>query len=334
MVGFCPEHIQRDTKEEGSLFSWHSGWRGGDTNKGWKIRDVFEIHKHFIQGFSGGSVVKNPPANAEDMGLVPGSGSSPGVGWQLTPVFLLGEFHKQRWLVGYSPVQFSRSVVSTPWIAAHQASLSITISRSSLKLTSIESVMPSSHLILCRPLLLLPPIPPSIRVFSNESTFRRRWPKYWSFSFSIISSKEHPGLISFRMDWLDLLAVQGTLKSLLQHHSSKASILWHLAFFTVQLSHPYMTTGKTIALTRWTFVGNVMSLLLNMLYRLVITFLPRSKCLLISWLQSPFAVILEPPKIKSDTFPLFPHLFPMKWWDQMPWSSFSECWALSQLFRL
>ena len=162
--------------------------------------------------------------------------------------------------------------------------------------------MPSSHLILCRPLLVLPPIPASIRVFSNESTLRMRWPKYWSFSFSIIPSKEHPGLISFRVDWLDLLAVQGTLKSLLQHHSSKASILRHSAFFTVQLSHPYMTTGKTIALTRQTlFIGKVMSLLLNMLSRLVITFLPRSKHFLISWLQSPPAVILEPPKIKSDT---------------------------------
>ena len=162
--------------------------------------------------------------------------------------------------------------------------------------------MPSSHLILCRPLLLLPPIPPSIRVFSNESTLHMRWPKYWSFSFNISLSNEHPGLISFTMDWLDLLAVQGTLKSLLQHHTSKASILWRSAFFTVQLSHPYITTGKAIALTRRTFVGKVMSLLLNMLSRLVITFLPRSKCLLISWLQSPSAVILEPPKIKSDTF--------------------------------
>ena len=161
--------------------------------------------------------------------------------------------------------------------------------------------MPSSHLILCCPLLLLPPIPPNIRVFSNVSTLHMRWPKSWSFSFSIIPSKEHPGLISFRMDWLDLLAVQGTLKSLFQHHSSKASILQHSAFFTVQLSHPYMTTGKAIALTRWTFVGKVMSLLFNMLSRLVITFLPRSKRLLISWLQSPSAVILEPPKIKSDT---------------------------------
>ena len=151
--------------------------------------------------------------------------------------------------------------------------------------------MPSSHLILGRPLLLLPPIPLSIRVFSNESTLHRRWPKYWSFSFSIVPSKEIPGLISFRMDWLDLLAVQGTLKSLLQHHSSKASILQRLAFFMVQLSHPYMTTGKTITLTRWTLVCKVMSLLLNMLSRLVITFLPRSKRLLISWLQSPSAVI-------------------------------------------
>ena len=161
--------------------------------------------------------------------------------------------------------------------------------------------MPSSHLILWRPLLLLPSIPPSIRVFSNESALHMRWPKYWSFSFSIIPSKEIPGLISFRMDWLDLLTVQGTLKSLLQHHSSKASILRRSAFFTVQLSHTYLITGKTIALTRQTFVGKVMSLRLNMLSRLVITFLPRSKHLLISWLQSLSAVILEPPKIKSDT---------------------------------
>ena len=166
---------------------------------------------------------------------------------------------------------------------------------------SIKSVMPSSHLILCHPLLLLLSIFSSIRVFSNESAFHIRWPKYWSFSFSISSSSEHPGLISFRMDWLDLLAVQGTLKSLLQHHSSKASLLQHSAFFLVQLSHPYITTGKTIALTRQTFVGKVMSLLFNMLSRLVITFLQRSKHLLISWLQSPSAVILEPPKIKSDT---------------------------------
>ena len=161
--------------------------------------------------------------------------------------------------------------------------------------------MPSSHLVLCHPLLLLLPIPPSIRVFSNESILHKRWPKYWSFSFSISPSNEHPGLISFRMDWLDLLAVQGILKSLLQHHSSKATILQCSAFLTVQLSHPYMTTGKTIALNRRTFVGKVMSLLLNMLSKLVITFLPRSKCLLISWLQSPSAVILEHKKIKSAT---------------------------------
>ena len=206
---------------------------------------------------------------------------------------------------GYS-VQFS-SVQSlsrvrlfvTPWTAARQAFLSIANSQSSLRLMSIESMIPSSHLILRRSLLLLPPIPPSIRVFSNESALCMRWPKYWSFSFSISPSKEHPGLTSFRMDWLDLLAVQGTLKSLLQHHNSKASILQQLAFFTVQLSHPYMTTGKTIALTRWTFVGKVMSLLFNMLSRLVITFLPRSKHLLISWLQSPSAVIWDPQKIKS-----------------------------------
>ena len=171
--------------------------------------------------------------------------------------------------------------------------------------------MPSSHLILCCPLLLLPPIPPSIRVFSSESTLRMRWPNYCSFSLSISPSSEYPGLISFRMDWLELLAVQGTLKSLLQHHSSKASILWHSAFLTVQLSHPYITSGKTIALTSLTFVGKVMSLLFQMLSSLVITFLPRSKRLFISWLQSPSAVILELKKIKLDS-PLFPHLFPMR----------------------
>ena len=165
--------------------------------------------------------------------------------------------------------------------------------------------MPYSHLILCHPLLLLPSIPPSIRIFSSESTLHIKWPKYWSFSFSISPSKEHPGLISFRMDKLDHLAVQGTLKSLLQHHSSKASILRRSAFFIVQLSHPYMTTGKTIALTRWTFVGKVMSLLFNMLSRLVITFLPRSKRLLISWLQSPSAVILAPKKIVCHCFPIY-----------------------------
>ena len=197
---------------------------------------------------------------------------------------------------------------------------------------SIESVMPSSHLILCRPLLLLAPIPPSIKVFSNESTLRMRWPKYGSFSFSIIPSKEHPGLISCRMDWLDLLAVQGTLKSLLQNHSSKASILWLSAFFTVQISHPYTTTGKTIALIRWTFVSKVMSLLFYMLSRLVITFLPRSKRLWISWLQSPSAMILETQKIKSATVSTVSYLFAMMWWDQMSWSMFSECWVLSQLF--
>ena len=177
------------------------------------------------------------------------------------------------------PTLYDSMNCSTPGLPVHHQL------PSSLRLTSIESVMPFSHLILCRPLLLLPPIPPSIRVFSNESTLRMRWPKYWSFSFSIIPSKEHPGLISFRMDWLELLAVQETLNSLLQHHSSKASILRPSAFFTVQLSHPYMTTGKTVALTRWTFVGKVMSLIFNMLSRLVITFLPKSKRLLISWLQ-------------------------------------------------
>ena len=180
-------------------------------------------------------------------------------------------------------------------MAARPASLSISNSRSSLRLTSIKSVMPSNHLILCRPLLLPPPIPPSIRVFSNESTLHMRWPKCWSFSFIFIPSKEHPGPISFRTDWLDLLAVQGTLKSLLQHHSSKVSIVRLSTFFIVQFSHPYMTTGKTKALTGWTFVGKVISLLFNMLSRLVITFLPRSKCLLISWLQSP--VILEHRKV-------------------------------------
>ena len=198
------------------------------------------------------------------------------------------------------PYQFSSvqslshvRLFATQQITAHQASLSITNSWSLIKFMSIESVMPSSHLILC--CLLLPPIPPSIRVFS-ESTFRMRWPKYWSFSFSISPSNEYPGLISCRMDWLDLLAVQGTLKSLLQLHSLKASFLRCSAFFTVQLSHPNVTTGKTIALNRQTFVSKVMSLLFNMLSRLVITFLPRSKHLLISWLQSPSAVILEHSK--------------------------------------
>ena len=207
---------------------------------------------------------------------------------------------------------------ATPWIVARQASLFITNSWSPPKLICVKSMMPSSHLILCHPFLLLPPIHPSIRVFSNESTLRIRWPKYWSFSLSISPSNEHPGLISFRMDWLDLLAVQGSLKSLLQHHSSKTSILWRSAFFTVQLSHPYMTTGKTIALIRWTFVGKIISLLFNMLSRLVITLLPRSKRLLISWLQSSSAVILEPSKNKIwHCFHCFPIYF--------PWSDGTGC---------
>ena len=195
----------------------------------------------------------------------------------------------------------------TPWTAAHQVSLSINNPQSLLKLMSIELVMSSNHLILCHP-LLLPSVFPNIRVFSNESALRIRW----NFSFSISPSNEYLGLISFSMDWLDLLAVQGTFKSLLQYHSSKASILRCSAFFMIQLSHPYMTAGNIIALTRRTFVGKVMSLLFNMLSRLVTAFLPRSKCLLIAWLQSPSALILEPPKIKSVTVPLFPHLFAMK----------------------
>ena len=199
----------------------------------------------------------------------------------------------------------------TPWTAAHQASLSITSSQSLCKLMSIESVMPSNHLILCLPLLLLPSIFPSIRVFSNESTLHIRWPKYWSFSFSISSSNEYPRLISFRKEWLELLAVQGTLKSLLQHHSWKASILQHSAFFVVQLSHPYRSIGQTIALTWQTFVGKAMSLLFNMLSRLVLTFLPRGKRLLISWLQSPSAVILEPTQNRvCHCF----HCFPIYVW--------------------
>ena len=184
---------------------------------------------------------------------------------------------------------------STPGLPVHHQLLEFTQTHVHRASNAIQTSHPPSSP------FLLPPIPPSIKVFSNESTLHLRWPKYWSFSFSIIPFKEHPGLISFRMDWLDLLAVQGTLKSLLQHHSSKASILWSSAFFTVQLSHPYMTTGETIALTRWTLIGKVMSLLLNILSRLVITFLPRSKRLLISWLQSPSAMILEPPNIKSHT---------------------------------
>ena len=193
-------------------------------------------------------------------------------------------------------VAHSGLTLSTPWTAARQASLPFTVSWSLLKFMSIEWMMSSNYLILCHPLLLLPSIFASIRGFSNESVLCIRWPKYWSFSFNISPSNENSGLISFRMDSLDLLAVQGTRKSLLQHHSSKALILQCSAIFTVQLSYPYMTTGKTIALTRWTFVGKIISLLFNMLSRLVITFLPRSKHLLISWLQSPSAVILEPPK--------------------------------------
>ena len=207
---------------------------------------------------------------------------------------------------------FSCSVVPdsvTPLTAAHQASLSFIISQSLFRLMSTELVIPSNHLILCRPLLLPPSIFP--RVFSNESALCVRWPKYWSFSFNISPSKDYSGLISFRTDWFDVPAVQGALKSLFQHHSSKASILRCSAFFIVQLSHPYMTTGKTIALTRQTFVSKVMSLLFNMLCRLVIAFLSRSKRLLISWLQSPSSVILEPPQNKvCDCFHCFPIYLP------------------------
>ena len=225
-----------------------------------------------------------------------------------------------------SSVQFSHSVVSDslwPYESQHaRHPCPSTNSQNLLKLMPIESVMPFSHLTLCRPLLLLPPIPPSIRVFSNESTLCMRWPKYWSFSFSISPSNEHPGLISFRMDWLDLLTVQGTLKSLLQHHSSKASIFRCSAFFTVLLSHPYMTIGKTIILTKQNFVGKV--LLFNMLSRLVITFLPRSKHLLISWLQSLSAVILEPPK--NEVWHCF-HYLPI----YFPWGDGTTCHDLSFL---
>ena len=221
----------------------------------------------------------------------------------------------------------------TPWTAAHQASLSITNSQSLLKLMSIKSVMPSNHLILCHSLLLLPSILLRIRVFSNESVLLIRWPKYWSFSFSISPSNEYSELISFRMDWLDLFAVQGTLKSLLQHHSSKASSLWCSAFFIVLFSHPYKTTGKTMALTRQIFVGKIMSLLFSMLSSLVIAFLPKSKSLLISWLWSPSAVILETKKIVCHCFSCFPIY--------LPWSDGTRCHdlhflnvdVLSQLFH-
>ena len=213
---------------------------------------------------------------------------------------------------------------ATPWTAARQASLSITNSWSPPKPMSIESVRPSNHLILCHPLLLPPSIFPSIRVFSSESALHIRWPKYWSFSFSISPSNEHPGLISFRMDWLDLLAVQGTLKSLLQHHSSKTSILWQSALFIVQLSHPYMTPGKTIALTRWTFVEKIMSLHFNMLSSLVITFLPRSKHLLISLASILICSDFGAQKNKvSHCF----HCFPI----YLPWSDGTGCHDLSFL---
>ena len=229
--------------------------------------------------------------------------------------------HNKGWQdQGMFSFQFSHSVVSDflwPHVSQHARPPYPSPTPRVHPNSCIESVMPFSHLILCHPLLLLPLIPPSIRVFSKESTLPMRWPKYWSFSLSISPFNEHPGLVSFRMDWLDLLAVQGTLKSLLQHHSSKASTLRCSAFFTVQLSHPYMTTGKTIALTRRTFVGKVVSLLFNILSMLIITFLPRSKRLLISWLQSPSAVILEPKKIKSDTFHCFPIYF--------PWSDGTRC---------
>ena len=201
---------------------------------------------------------------------------------------------------------------ATPWTVACQASLSITSSQSLLKLMSI--------FIFCHPLLLPPSIFHSIRVFSNESVLPIRWPKYWSFSFSISPSNEYSGPISFRIDRLDLPAVQGTLKSLLQHHTSKASILLHSDFFKVQLSHLYTTTGKTIALTEWTFAGKLISLLFNILSRLVMTFFPKEQRLLISWLQSLSAIILEPKKIKSVTVSIVSHLFALKWWDRMPWS--------------
>ena len=206
-----------------------------------------------------------------------------------------------------------------PWTAAHQVTMSITNSQSLLKLISIDLVMPSNYLILCPPLLLLPSIFPSIQTVFQWGNSSHQVAKVLE-----CPSNEYSGLISFRIDWFDLLADQGTL-NLLQHHSSKASVLQHSAFSIVQLSHPYMTTGKTIALTRWTFVGKVMSLLFNMLSKLVIVFLPKSKCLLISWLQLPSAVILEPKKIKYVTVSIVSPLFAMKWWDQMPWSSFSEC---------
>ena len=248
------------------------------------------------------------PASHTSLALASGFFSTSST-WEALSVYRY--FHLALMVDHFSSLQLLSHVrlFATPWTAAWcQATLSITSFRSLPKLMSIESVIPSNYLILCHPLLLLPSIFPSISVFSNESALHIRWPKYWSFSFNISLSSEYSGLISFRMHWLELLTVQRTLKSLLQHHSSKASILWCSTFFVVQLSHPFLTTGETIALTRRTFVGKVMSLLFN---RLVITFLPRSKRLLISWLQSPSAVILESKKIKSDTvstvFPFICH---------------------------
>ena len=236
------------------------------------LRTVWKENESVIHSVLSNSLDCSPPGSS-----VHGILQARLLEWVTIPFSTGSSQSRNRKLFQFSSVQFTRSVLSVS-LRPHecQASLSITNSWSLLKLMPIELVIPSSHLILCRLLLLLPPIPPSIRVFSNESSLHMRWTKYWSFSFSISPSNEHPGLISFRMDWLDLLAVQGTLKSLLQHHSSKASILRHSAFFTAQLSHPYMTTRKTIALIRQTFVGKVMSLLFNMLSRLVITFLPRS----------------------------------------------------------
>ena len=236
------------------------------------LRTVWKENESVIHSVLSNSLDCSPPGSS-----VHGILQARLLEWVTIPFSTGSSQSRNRKLFQFSSVQFTRSVLSVS-LRPHecQASLSITNSWSLLKLMPIELVIPSSHLILCRLLLLLPPIPPSIRVFSNESSLRMRWTKYWSFSFSISPSNEHPGLISFRMDWLDLLAVQGTLKSLLQQHSSKASILRHSAFFTAQLSHPYMTTRKTIALIRQTFVGKVMSLLFNMLSRLVITFLPRS----------------------------------------------------------
>ena len=234
----------------------------------------------------------------------------------------------------YCSVNQSCMTLCDPWMAACQDSLSFTISWSWFKLMSIESVMLFNHLILCCLLLLLPSIFPSIRVSSNKSSLCIGWLKYWTFSFHIIPFNECSGLISFRSDWFDILAVQETLKSLLQHHSLKASVLQCSAFLIVHLSHPYISTGKTRALTIQTFVGKVMPLLLNMLSRFVIAFLPRQKPLLISWLQSPSTVTLKSKKIKSVTVTIIPHLFAMKWWDWMPWSSCFECWVLSHFFTL